>query len=280
MSLLLTFPGRFGDLLWALPTVRAIAEQRGLPVDLAIAGEFASIAPLLRLQPYIKEVYPLDHWSLTPPDEWRAPVELKGTDWDEVIDLGYRGWPDCPLPYFVAKQAKVEIDLSRPWITVPTLDWKWKLHVAFGFSECWFELKHGLIELLFGEQYKNEDGDPFNEGGYFVQQDPQFRSRGVFTNSRWTTEAGYGATADWIDSAQRIQFGQVFFGDCSALHVLAVAMGKPVVICEPMDARWNEIFYPLGMDGPQVTVVKGHDGLPTFDARACAAAIEKALSCV
>ncbi len=47
---LCTFPGRYGDIIWALPTVRGISEVEG-PVDLLIAGEFASIVPLLEQQP-------------------------------------------------------------------------------------------------------------------------------------------------------------------------------------------------------------------------------------
>lgn len=272
MSLLVSMPGRFGDILWSLPSVRALSEQRGVPIDLVIAGEFASILPLLRLQPYIKSAEALEGWSLTPPEEWRAPIALAHTEWDELIDLGYRGWPGLPLPYEVAKVAKVAIDLGRPWITVPRLDWRWHLDVAFGFSECWFELKHGLIELLLRE-------DPTEDGtgivGSLIQRHPTWRSLGVFPPSRWTTEAGYSPSTGWIESAQIIQHADLFFGDCSALHVLAVAIGTPVVLVEPMIARHNPIFYPLGMDGPQVTVVKGVDGLPTFDARHTAETIER-----
>jgi hypothetical protein len=70
----------------------------------------------------------------------------------------------------------------------------------------------------------------------------------------------------------------VFLGDCSAWHVLAMAMGIPVVLVEPLEARWNPIFYPLGMDGPQVTMVRGNDGNPTFDARHVADALTRALA--
>ena len=276
MSLLVTMPGRFGDILWSLPTVRTLSARAGAPVDLAIAGEFASILPLLNLQPYIRRAFALDAWSLTPPEEWRAPIgELKGTDWDEQRDLGYRGWPDEPLPYYIGTQMGVEreeLDLGRPWVQVPKPDWRWSLDIAFGFSECWFELKYGLIELLLAED-DSESGDGFR--GSLTKQGR--RSLGLFPSSRWTSEAGYRAAKGWVESAQYIQHGRIFFGDCSALHVLAVACGRPVLIMEPMIARHNSIFYPFGMDGPQVTVVKGHDGLPTFDARAVQAAIEQKL---
>lgn len=94
--------------------------------------------------------------------------------------------------------------------------------------------------------------------------------------SRWETEAGYYSTS-WVDAATFLNVSKVFFGDCSALHVLAVAMGKPAVLCEPMEARWNDIFYPVGKVGPQVRLVTGLDGRPTFDSRHCAEAIQEVL---
>lgn len=260
MSTLCTFPGRYGDLLWALPSVRAIAERLGEPVDFAVAGEFRSMLPLLQLQPYIRTAYAIDTWGLTPPDEWRAPVDLHGTDWDVVIDLGYRGWPTKPLPYQIAEQAKVTIDLSRPWIQVdgPGIP----LDVAVGFTETWFELKFGLL-MAIDRLYINPT---------YIQL--------TLPGTRWTTETtGYASVevVDWLGAARAIRNADLFFGDCSALHVLAVALGKPVLLCEPMEARHNDIFYPLGKTGPQVTLITGNDGKPTFDARHCADAIRQAL---
>lgn len=266
MSTLCTFPGRYGDLLWSMPSIRAISEQRGEPVSVAIAGEFASLLPLLAQQPYIRRVHALSWWSLTPPNEWESPIDLSGPDWrdyDELIDLGYRGWPTLPLPYEIAQQAKVEIDLSRPWITVdgPGMP----LDVAVGFTETWFELKFGLLVAIEHLLYPSPS---------LIQL--------TLPKTRWTTEtaryAGVSVVVDWLEAARAIRNADLFFGDCSALHVLAVAIGTPVVLCEPMEARWNPIFYPLGMAGPQVTVVTGNDGKPTFDARHCADAIRSALT--
>lgn len=261
MSLLVTMPGRFGDILWSLPTVRALSVRASEPVDLAIAGEFASILPLLNLQPYIRRAFALDQWSLTPPEEWRAPIgDLKGTDWDEQRDLGYRGWPSTPLPYFIGEQMGVsreELQLDVPWITVndpapPT-------EIAVGFTEAWFELKLGVVLSALERQ----------PHPYLILTP---------VGSRWMTEARYVSriSSSWVEMAGIIRNSDLFFGDCSALHVLAVALGKPVLLCEPMEARWNPIFYPFGMDG-RVQVVLGNDGRPTFDARAVQQAIEEKL---
>lgn len=243
--------------------MRAISESRGEPVDMAIAGEFASLLPLLNQQPYIRRAFAIDHWGLTPPQEWRAPIgELKGTDWDEQIDLGYRGWPDQALPYAIAAQAGVTIDLERPWITsypiTPVEDTTIQ-YLPTGFTEAWFELKFGLLALLRERAIRL---------CYITM---------AAAGSRWTTSGARFSPVSWQIAACLLQKYGVFFGDCSALHVLACAVGARVLIMEPMEARWNPIFYPYGMDGPRVTVVKGTDGRPTFDVHHCAEAIQALL---
>jgi len=269
MSTLVSFPGRYGDLLWSLPTARAISEQRGEPVDLAIAGEFASIVPLLQEQPYLNEVIVLPGWDMTPPN-WKAPLHddlLQEYCWDEILDLGYKEWPTCPLPYYIAQQAKQQIDLKRPWITVPP--WAdFADTVVVGFTEAWFELKLGLLHSLLHPEHRVLPMDGTNRTFLHTVE-----------GSRWQTEGWAVPTVafDWLLTARVLQDARLFFGDCSALHVLACATGTPVLLCEPMEARWNPIFYPYGMDGPEVTVVMGNDDKPTFDARACADALRERL---
>lgn len=255
-----SFPGRFGDLLWALPTIRALSERNGAPVDLTIAGEFASIVPLLQLQPYLGEVYADPAWIVSP-HAMPPPADLH---------LGYQGWPELPLPKAIEARLHAQwkdadgpvpvIDLTRPWITPP--DYAKMLGSAYaitlGFSETHFELKYGLSMLLWQR---------------FMQQGTVNLSG---ANERWQKEAGQ-ATYTWETAAAWISQSQVFVGCCSALHVLAVAIGVPVVLVEPMEARHNPVFYPLGTTG-RVQLVTGNDGLPTVDARHVGDAIEAVLA--
>ncbi len=267
--ILCTFPGRAGDLLWALPTVRAISESLGYPVDLQIAGEFEGMLELLRLQPYLGHCSANPHWDMT--QGWAAPMPVGTPErtYERGIHLGYRRWPEEPLPIEVYTQCRSTqvglplplVDLTRPWITVKDLPAR---QVAVGWTDCYFELKYGLMELVFEPRIKlSEKGlHPYTL---------------VAPGSRWATEGGYSPT-DWLEAARRIAGSEVFLGDCSALHVLAVALGKPCVIYEPMEARWNPIFYPLGKVGPQVTLVVGNDGLPTQDARHTAETLKAVLN--
>jgi hypothetical protein len=268
VTTLCTFPGRAGDILWALPTVRAISQALSEPVGLQIAGEFTSLAPVLRQQPYLKYVIPDPRWALTPPDEWQAPplTGLAGRTTGRVLHLGYRGWPPTMLAQYVWEIARLELldteivlpplDLETPWLAVKQ-DIYAAGDIAVGFTEHWFELKYGLVSLLLRRQAIPYWWDCFPEG-------------------RWTTEGRFHPTT-WREAAERISSSHVFLGCCSAPHVLAVALGVPAVIVEPCEARHNPIFYPVGKDGPQVTLVKGLDGNPTFDARHVAETLQAVL---
>jgi hypothetical protein len=253
VKILCSFPGRNGDLLWACPIIRAISEHFGVPVDLQISGEFTGIVPLLQRQPYLNHVWADQSWSLTPPEEWRAP---KVDGYDTVLHCGYRGWPEVPLPEMVRRgvvrdyQLNLKVDYERPWITgVEIRQSPYKYDIVTGWSDEWFELKFGILALAHSTTRSN-----------LCVIAPK--------NSRWDKEAVglpvYGC--DWVEAAEWIAHGLQFLGCCSALHVLATAMGKPVIVLEPSVARHNPIFYPFGMEG-RIKVVKGLDGLPTHDVR-------------
>lgn len=289
MSTLCTFPGRYGDLIWALPTVRAIARRMGEAVDLAVAAPFARICPLLAPQPYIGHCTALPHWTVqdTAPISPRIPPHAEDgrirrynpaipTEfvevYDHVLHLGYRGWP---LPNVVAHTldtanlegegsplrrfpflAFPDLSLAEPWIHVPPTGQRCDLSIAF--TDEHFELKFGLA-LLVLEQFSRRNPDMT----YAVL---------CPAGSRWARETWAPTwrslkVLDWMGYATVFADARVVLADCSGAHALAVAMGKPVILMEPNAHRHNAVFYPLGTSGPQVTLVTGTDGQPTFDAR-------------
>lgn len=268
-----TFPGKHGDLLWALPTVRAVAEAVRTPVDLFLGAGIGGLQPLLAHQWYLRSVTALESWVVqdTAPASPRMPPEdaCGWADYAHVFHLGYRGWPKLGLPFETehclwsqwpeALGPHPHIDLHRPWITntqrLPPAD------VCVGFTDEYFELKYGLVQLLREHKVLRI-------------------AETCAPKSRWADEGnGVAISLPWIYVAAQIVSSKVFLGDCSALHVLACALGKRCVIMEPNEQRHNPIFWPYGMDGPQVTIVRGLDGRPTFDARHVRDAVEAALRC-
>lgn len=274
--ILVTCPGKFGDILWSCATARAIAETYGEPVDFITSQAYGSIAPLLRQQPYFNRVLVDDQWLVqdAAPMTPRTPGGEKVTDPGGLFvsmaqrnfHLGYDGWPQRALPFEHWRLARGQqreadptlaaVELGRSWITVarvPGVNYA----LSVGFSDEHFELKYGLTKLLrrrFGMTVLAPIG------------------------SRWEQEGTRVYDCNWEEAADSIVHSRVFLGCCSALHVLAVALGTPVVLMEPNPMRHNVVFYPLGKVGPQVTLVLGNDGLPTFDARAVAAMVESALA--
>jgi hypothetical protein len=259
-----SFPGRYGDIIWSMAVMRAIFEATRERLQVVIAGEFVSLVPLLRQQLYIGDAVAITDWSLTPPNEWHCPCPLAD------IELGYRGWPSEPLPQFIYHQTQREypdlpmapLDLARPWITIQPAP-RFAPAFTFGMTEAHFELKFGLWTLL-ERRYRNR---------YAITDSPL----SLCTGARWQQEAGHGGMS-WPEAAKWIKTSPVFLGDCSALHVLACAIGTPVICYEPMEARLNAVFWPYGQDGPQVTLVRGLDGLSTCDARHTAEYLEPYLA--
>jgi len=77
--------GKMGDLMYALPVLRALARLRGEKVSLLTSGACWQLAPLLWEQPYIgdveledtkaHEIVPIDRGAIYPHWEWYRPGE-------------------------------------------------------------------------------------------------------------------------------------------------------------------------------------------------------------
>ena len=280
MRILCTFPGRHGDIFYALPTLRALHEATEAEVDLAVAPKYRGVCGLAGTQFYIRAAFAIPDWEIyesAPMSPRRPPTTPSG--YDHVFHLGYLNWPRFSLPY-ETQTTLVEqwpeglgrvpgIDLARPWLTrgLPaSVDRPW---VSVGWSEEWLELKAGILVAV-------------------AHRFPQVQFQWIrpWAPSRYDE---YGSTgqalpknvcmihADWAMTAASIGRSQVFLGCNSAAHIVAVGLGVPVVMVEPAEARWHPIFYACGDAGPQVTLVRGNDGKPTFDARHVGDALEKAL---
>jgi hypothetical protein len=270
-------PGRFGDILWALPTMRAIAEVYDQPVEFLTSATYEAIRPLLDQQSYIdctgfdpgwivQETAPIT--PTVPPGSsvYAADVASDPHYYDAVYHLGYEGWPSPNLPRDIYDRAFRQygahrypfppLDLDRPWITVS--DPEAPCEIAIGFTDEHFELKYGIATLL----------------------DLPASAVLAPTRSRWAREFVPAVVSlyvcGWQSAAGIIRNSDVFLGCCSALHVLACALGKPVVLMEPNPQRHHTVFYPYGTEG-RVHLVRGLDGQPTFDVRHVRSAIQDAL---
>jgi hypothetical protein len=274
MNILCTHPGRHGDLLWALPTVRAL-HAAGHQVTLALSEKYSSLAPLIRQQEYVQYVHVLPEWEIREdaPITPRSPGVFTNIpnilEINHVVHLGYDGWPSVALPYYVYLTCQREhpdlpiapLDLERPWITATS--YPHGAEVVVGFSDEWFELKLGLVVLTAQDRRCSILEAPHSRWAQEIRE-----------NICDGVEGFEEVIADWERAARYIASANLFLGCCSALHVLACAVGTPCVIAEPAEARHNPVFWPYGKDGPRVLAPKGNDGRQTWDARAIRESID------
>ncbi len=268
-------PGKYGDILWSLPTVRAVSETFGVPVDFLVSVDYGHHRDLLRLQPYIREVISWPSWEhhrsgcspWSPFDEGLHYLPRELPSYDHVFHLGYRSVPDKPLPEFIygelgkttAGVRMCPLDLDRPWVSTgsPSSGYH-SSAVAVGWSPSHASLKVEFTEFL-KERFPHVA---------FVPIMPAIPNGDVWEQF-WCFDAV--RPANWVESAERVATAQFFVGCCSALYVLACAMGKSALIFEPDKARWDSTFYPYGTNGPRVLLVRANSA-GAFDAVAAEAA--------
>lgn len=292
MRILATMPGRYGDILWAAATMRAISEAYGAPIDVGLSEKYAGIGPLLEAQPYVQAAGPIPTWDvqetapMTPriPPTWEIPPGY----YDAVYHLGYEGWPQGTLAEDIAQRARRQyeqqhptehflgkhprLDLARPWIDegghpAPPAGDSAAPKVYLGWSEEWFELKVGLSVML-AKRFPAVDFwwvRPW--GGRYDEIDQSGKG--------WPDNFGI-CRANWLTAAGLMFWADVYVGCLSSAWVLANATGTPAVVCEPNAQRHHPVFWQDGK-GKNV-LVRGIDGQPTFDARHVGDALEVMLA--
>lgn len=122
-----THPGKVGDLLYGLPTMRHICSVKNEVADFYTSSYCAPIVKrLLERQSYIAHCYESQLYRIERMDigvqPWRVPVDM--TMYDTTYHLGFRSVPDRPLPEFIARSVGTTWDgvISYEFDDIPTLD--------------------------------------------------------------------------------------------------------------------------------------------------------------
>jgi len=297
-------PGKLGDIMWALPTVRVIAEAAEEPVDLILSHQYgdASLRKLIEGADYIHATYADPLWSVqdTAPLSPPRPREMirpsppgPGEPYDKTIHLGYETWPMSLLPADIYVRATAswgsplpQLDLDTPWLTRPVwATWQddKERHIGGAFGQSlyqeWGEQHQPHVHIGWSEEHVELKAGLIYAliGGL-----PAFDFRVVtHVGSRLAKEwlmhypgdqdsfnEGFENlswySGDWILTAHAMSNSKLFVGCLSSQWVLANALGIQTVIVEPAPARHNPIFF---YNHPRNTMLIGGDHLPTFDAR-------------
>ena len=119
-------PGKIGDALYALPTVRYLCERHGGQADFYTSSYCAPLTKLLLQQPCIRKViipkdYEIEH-MFRGVQPWKMPLPEK--DYAAVYQLGFQQDPDRPIHDFIADRvdAPAGLPITYDFPDQPTLN--------------------------------------------------------------------------------------------------------------------------------------------------------------
>lgn len=166
-KVLTTFSGKYGDILWSLPTVREISRISGEPVDFACMPQYASLIDLLNEQEYIDKAYVLTDWQMLHSNfgdqPWNPPGHNgclsghechAGKGYVHCWHLGYRQHPghamgghEMQLIDYTAWQQGIKFrDNPLPFLSVSSMpDKAANTFIAVAFNEQYKELKERFM---------------------------------------------------------------------------------------------------------------------------------------
>lgn len=237
---LATFPGKFGDILWSLATVKRLSEVTSTKMDFEIMPQYHSLLPLLQAQPYIDKASVVQDWTLMHSNygdqPWNPPQHTgfcitpgQGgyrckVGHEMCWHLGYRSHPgrmmggqELQLIDYIAWQQGIMLTGNPlPFLFVPPPylgDKMPKNYIAIAFNEQYDGLKKQFATTLHTMLNVNPPGVEFID----------------VTQKSWLVAAGL------------IQHAIGFVGCRSANYVIAHAVGqKNMFIYEPHPARNRE----------------------------------------
>jgi hypothetical protein len=252
---LCTFSGKYGDILWSLPTAKYISEKLvGAKVDFGIMPYYESLLPLLRAQPYIENAFVIKDWIRTHSNHgdqpWQPPFQQIGdtvrinaflrhegdqdifeiNSYDKAYHLSFKGHPGITAPSmqlidFVAYQQGISFANYNPipFLEAPDCFDQFNIvHLTSGrMTDVMREGR--LIAYAFNEQY----GEPKRQ--FFEALWSELKDEGVeFFNV---------AEAKWAEATYAIKMARMFVGCRSANWVVATGLGKETITYEPHPAR-------------------------------------------
>src|SRR5580765_608870 len=219
---LCTFPGKFGDILWSLPTARFLAQHvYGGRVDFAVMPYYESLIPMLEAQKYIGRAFVIPEWLRTHSNygdqPWTSPRQ---EGYEFQVDLGYRSHPGTPfgnpnisLLEFVASQQGINLG---PESQLPFLQ-------ASAEDKFQYATKKPYVAYSFNDQYVGEKE-------IFLQQlRDQLADMGIPLVD--TT------SISWLQALTAIDGAALYVGDRSSNWVLAAGMDKVCITYEPHPSR-------------------------------------------
>lgn len=271
---LCTFSGKYGDILWSLPTAKYLAERvAGGKVDFAVMPYYRNLLPLLASQSYIDKAFVIESWLRThsnhgdqpwePPMDWGpgsqycCPYGAGDPDWyTRIWHLTYKGHPgisapSMPLVDFIAYQQGLNFNNFQvtPFLDVDESVQEEAAKIHFSSGQMLDVIKENrLVTYSFNEQY-DEIKKAFLNALWWRANSERFEFFDV-------------ATVGWKEAAWLIKKSLAYVGCRSACWVLANGVGKTVISFEPHPSRHANCHLGKVFGNPYANEVPLPFGLP------------------
>ena len=113
MKIAVTMPGKIGDALYALPTIRYLYQQTGAAIDFYTSTYCAPIVPLFEYQSCVERVIIPAEYRIERMDmgvqPWEMPIY---GEYDAIHHLGFKSVPNTALHQYMAAQIGINEPLA------------------------------------------------------------------------------------------------------------------------------------------------------------------------
>lgn len=218
MKIAFTHPGKIGDALYALPTIRHVYETTpNLCIDFWTSDLCANLKSLFEAQSCIHKFFVSESYIIERTDmgvqPWAVPVD---GDYNAVIHLGFRNIPDRPLHEYIAYEAGVKIDGDIRYDFKPDTKWEHMDYIAIA--------PRG--ETSYGELF-DQIANKYNKHSVIIGGEGDYRGIGI----DYTGE-------DFLSTLSVLKYAKAFVGLMSSQLVLANGFDIPKII--PHDGQsWD-----------------------------------------
>jgi hypothetical protein len=136
-------PGKIGDFLYILPTVKLICERDGAVADIYTSDMCKSTESLIIYQSYVNDFiipqeYEMVHFNQGV-QPWQMPIDE--SKYDKVYQLGFEHFPHGPLHHYIAKSAGLDT-VPDPQYEYPDKVFSTEPYVVI--AHCGYHTSHNL----------------------------------------------------------------------------------------------------------------------------------------
>jgi hypothetical protein len=222
-------PGKIGDLLYILPTVKFICERDGAVADIYTSEICRPTESLFKYQSYVNDFiipkdYKMEHYNQGV-QPWYMYVPM---GYDKIHQLGFEYFPSGPLHKYIARQIGLE-DIPDPQYEFPDKTYSDEPYIVV--AHCGNHTSAALIEAY----------------AYFIQNCPiKTIQAGTIHDGAVPARPHDQLGIDFLDLASLISKAEAYVGFYSA--ALAIANGFPgllkVVTCSRSGGESHGLYIP------------------------------------